>query len=212
MQIFVKYFHLEITITLEWNPACLFDQIRSCENVSLLNKPISGEIQFLDKILIFPCQSQIDHRISLEDKFDQISVNKIVFKNTQINSKFNFNSDSILFMTIFIEHFVYRKVYIHFIDKFEIVIADFFMRKLNYKLRMLFPSRIINLRKFVFFIMTISEMENSIQFFLHFPFSHLMHQWCWQPSDGCDLGCWEYFLPSASQWSNICKTVYILKS
>ena len=34
-------------------------------------------------------------------------------------------------MTIFIEHFVYRKVYIHFIDKFEIVISIFFMIKLR---------------------------------------------------------------------------------
>ena len=108
---------------------CLCHHIRSCENGSLLNKPISVEIQFLDKILIFPCQSQIDHRISREDKFDQNSLNKNVRKRTQINSKFNFNSDSILFMTIFIEDYVYRKVYIHFIDKFEIVISFFFMSK-----------------------------------------------------------------------------------
>ena len=59
---------------------CLCHHIRSCENGSLLNKPISVEIQFLDKILIFPCQSQIDHRISREDKFHQNSLNKIVKK------------------------------------------------------------------------------------------------------------------------------------
>ena len=113
-------------------------------------------------------------------------------------------------MTIFIEHFVYRKVYIHFIDKFEIVILDFFMRKLNYKSRRFFLSRIINLRKIVILFYDNLWLENSF----HFVFTlsllvlQLMHQWCWQPSDGSDLGFWEYFLPApASHWNNICETV-----